>query len=519
MKKRTLLISVLFLTLFLSLLVIIHLANSQLDNDTSGEMVLSHCLYEKKSPVCDDWTYGTEFRISNQIIFAGLFFIFSDWTIVRIIGTLIIELMLLFSFCFMMHSVHVKTDCILFGAILLLLPYCVAYGRIVLYYSFYAPYIIFMFLIFACYFKALNGSRKWLLMTYIISFIACSNGIRQFFTTIVPLTALQLIICLKSRKIKKIYKVLPALLGGISGLLFFQFFILKIVHLEQGASINIKYKGFSEIIIIIFSIMRQFGYRSGIPKTSFLGIASTAGIFVMLYAVFCSVYKLITDKSDVYTIICGMLPVALLLNAITFLFFDLPYNQSYDYARYLTPASVWCIPLFTLIPDNNDTKKNLYAFSAAILIFITNGILNYCFFQNPDTFPQVYDGLPFLETDDIGKYKNSLDHLRKDNYQFGYTFSDANVLTEKLNGLPVIPLVEEEGQIIYLDLLTRKSFRDLEHDNVFLIAKYNEANTFLSYPISKNAELVHNEHNEMFIFKLSDPAEFKSYLDNLYQKK
>ena len=104
MKKRTLLISVLFLNLFLSLLVIIHLANSQLDNDTSGEMVLSHCLYEKKSLVCDDWTYGTEFRINNQIIFAGLFFIFTDWTIVRIIGTLIIELILLFSFCFMINS-------------------------------------------------------------------------------------------------------------------------------------------------------------------------------------------------------------------------------------------------------------------------------------------------------------------------------------------------------------------------------------------------------------------------------
>ena len=92
-------------------------------------------------------------------------------------------------------------------------------------------------------------------------------------------------------------------------------------------------------------------------------------------------------------------------------------------------------------------------------------------------------------------------------------------MTEKLNGLPVIPLEENDGQIIYLDLLTRKSFRNLENENVFLIAKYNEANTFLSYPISKNAELVHNEQNEMFIFKLSDPDEFKSYLDNLYQKK
>ena len=518
MKIRDTLLLILLIVFLSSVSVITHLSNNTLDNDASGEMVLSHCLFENKSPVCDDWTYGTEFRINNQIVFSLLFFLFNDWITVRIVGTLIIELMLLFSFVFMMHSVRVKTESILFGAILLLLPYCVAYGRIVLYFSFYAPYITFMFIICGCYFKYLDENKKWWVLTFLFTFISCTNGIRQFFTTVAPLLVLHFLLCLKRRDWKYIYKIFPVFFGGISGLLFFYLFILKIVHLEQGAGINIKYKGISELFIVIFSIMRQFGYRSGIPKFTFLWFMSLAGIFVMIYAVYHSITKVLTAKTDSLAIIYGMLPVTLLLNAVTFVLFDLPYNQRYDYARYLTPASVWCIPLFTLISCRIKNKKSSYSFSLIMIIFIGNSIINYCFLHNPNYFSQEYDGLPFRDTSDIGIYRESLNYLRNNKFELGYVFSDANVLTEKLNGVPVIPLEEKNHQIVYLDLLTRKKYREIDTQNVFLFAKYTEAASFLSYPISDFAELVNTEQNEAFIYRITSPEVFREYLSRYYQK-
>lgn len=514
MCKRIFLIAAFLMSFFASISVISHLSNRALDNDSSGELLLSKCLYDEKSLICPDWSYSTEFRINNQIIFALLFSIFENFIDVRITGIIIIEIILIGSFVFLLKSLDLCTESILFGMSIIILPYCVAYGRIVLYYGFYAPYLTFMFIIIGCFFQLRSAKNKkiWVILLFLFSFLGCINGIRQFFIVTIPLCFLQILMVIKKRTIKEFVYIIPCIFGSMAGLIVFYFVISKMIHMRQGASIKFVYKGISEFFIIVFSIMRQFGYRSNVQSNHFLWIMSLCGIFVMVYALFYAIKNLFTIIDNKYYVY-GMLVFSLILNAFTFLFFDLPYNLSYDYARYLTPASVWCIPIFCLLYDEEKNIIPRIIFCAAMVIFIGNSLINICFLHNPDLFTQDFDGLPFRETADIGRYSDALAFIREEKYELGYSFNDANVLAEKLNGLPVIWIEEKDGNIAYLDWLSRSSLKEINAEKVFLCAYYDKASSFRAYEVSDYAEPVFNDRNRLFIYEINDPSAFKQYLD------
>ena len=102
--KRIILWSSFFLILTCSVITTWHISNNLLDDDASAELVLAKCLYDEKSLISKDFVYSTEFSINNQIIYAFLFSIFSDWTLVRFWGTLIIQLIALVSLVFLLRS-------------------------------------------------------------------------------------------------------------------------------------------------------------------------------------------------------------------------------------------------------------------------------------------------------------------------------------------------------------------------------------------------------------------------------
>ena len=137
----------LFMLLLLSISTTVRFSSDILDDDASGEMILSDTFRKEKTLVPKDWFFGNEYRINNQLIWGVLLNFFDDWQTARLIGTFIIQLIYLGSFIYMMRSFGFDWERILYGCSLLILPYCVAYGRIVLYHCFYAPHIIFSFLI------------------------------------------------------------------------------------------------------------------------------------------------------------------------------------------------------------------------------------------------------------------------------------------------------------------------------------------------------------------------------------
>jgi len=128
-----------------------------LDGDASSELVLAHHLNETGRILSSDWYYSTELRVLNtQLVFAPLFSIFSDWTMVRFVGAMILQGLLVLSFFYLGRQAKLSWGARFLGGALLLLPVSTSYGRIVLYHSYYMPHIILGFMIVALFLSTLN---------------------------------------------------------------------------------------------------------------------------------------------------------------------------------------------------------------------------------------------------------------------------------------------------------------------------------------------------------------------------
>lgn len=186
--------------------LIVHYADG-LDGDMASELVLAKMLSEGKGfIITNQWYYSTEIRFLNtQLIFAPLFWLFKSWAVVRIVGTLILNGIMLLAFWFLMASLQRKN---LFPwlATLLLLP--VSYRQImnVNFGAYYIPYLAIAFTVLGLIFYALraddNQKRYWFLVG-VGSVLSCLSGIGGFRTIMllnVPLLAAAVIYWLMNRQ-------------------------------------------------------------------------------------------------------------------------------------------------------------------------------------------------------------------------------------------------------------------------------------------------------------------------------
>lgn len=513
-SKRAVLIAIFSVIVIMNGIVTVHVSQNLLDDDTSGEMLLSKCLYDEKSLICSDWEYATEVRITNQLIFAPLFGIFTAWSAVRITGTFIIQLILLCTFIFMMKAASQNTDPILLGCSLLLIPYCVAYGRITLYHCYYALYISQFFLIIGFFLRVLEKKKTSLslIALLLLCFSGCLTGIRILFIGIIPLGIYGFTELL--RKNTKAFR-LALLCGaaGTAGFFIYSLYITKLFHVNTGLSPKPEFKGMAEVWVVLFSILRQFSYRSGIARSGFMSAMSYAGIGTAIYALFQSFRAALSEKDSKNRLLGEMLFFQIVFTGSTFLFFELPYNSRFDYSRYLVPASVWSIPLFCSIFERQDQLAQKVLFYSFLGIFAGNGVINLCFFQDPARHPQEYDGLSYQSTESIRHFDNAVRFIEDNNYEKGYAFYNSNSLSEYMDGFPVVGIQYKEGRLFYLDWLTRKSIRNTSEEKVFLIADYNDAKTFRGVTEPELSELVYREREKLFIFHINDPEAFRVYLE------
>ena len=82
-----------------------------------------------------------------------------------------------------------------------------------------------------------------------------------------------------------------------------------------------------------------------------------------------------------------------------------------------------------------------------------------------------------------------------------------------MNGLPVISLDKTvDGGLIYRNLLTRRSFREISGQKPFFIGFQNDAASFRALPCSEGSVLVYGD-DDVYIYELENQAVFKEYLD------
>ncbi len=161
-----------------------------LDSDDSAEMILAELLSREGGILSKNWYYSTELRVLNtQLVMAPLFCLFSDWHVVRTVGTGILLVILLLSFFFLCRSLKLGKKLIFFAP-LIVWPFSREYIQFVLYGLFYIPHLVIIFLTLAL---CLNNSprpnslRNFALV--LISFIAGLGGVRLVVVCYLPLLA------------------------------------------------------------------------------------------------------------------------------------------------------------------------------------------------------------------------------------------------------------------------------------------------------------------------------------------
>ena len=180
--------------LIVEILLIVYMAwhwgNNHLCSDNTAELVLAELLNREGGILSKNWYYSTELRVLNtQLVMAPLFSFFSDWHVIRAVGTGILLVILLLSWIFLCRSLSLGKYLIYLSP-LILWPFSGMYMGFVLFGLYYIPHLVILFISLGL---CLNNFQKLknlrLLLLVIIAFIAGLGGIRMVVVCYLPLFA------------------------------------------------------------------------------------------------------------------------------------------------------------------------------------------------------------------------------------------------------------------------------------------------------------------------------------------
>ena len=159
-----------------------------LDSDDSAEMILSELLSRSGEIVSKNWYYSTEIRVLNtQLIMGTLFHFFTDWHVVRTVGTGILLVILVESFLFLCKATQIGEELMCFTP-LLIWPFSPVYQDIVLFGLYYIPHLCIIFLTLGLILNRKEERRKIRFgILLVLAFIAGLGGIRMLVICYTPL--------------------------------------------------------------------------------------------------------------------------------------------------------------------------------------------------------------------------------------------------------------------------------------------------------------------------------------------
>lgn len=234
-----------------------------LDSDDSAELILAS---REGGILSKNWYYSTELRVLNtQLVMAPLFCLFSDWRVVRTVGTGILLVILLLSFFFLCRSLKLGKKLIFFVP-LIVWPFSREYIQFVLYGLFYIPHLVIIFLTLAlCLYNSprLNSLRNFVLV--LISFIAGLGGIRLVVVCYLPLlaaTLTSLFPCIRSNNLitkSFLFRSLFAAAAAVAG-----FFVNCKILVQSYSFVNmvpghLGLPNWEKLLPIIKSVPRMMG--------------------------------------------------------------------------------------------------------------------------------------------------------------------------------------------------------------------------------------------------------------------
>lgn len=236
-----------------------------LDSDDSAEMILAELLSREGGILSKNWYYSTELRVLNtQLVMAPLFCLFSDWRVVRAVGTGILLVILLFSYLFLCRSVKLGKTLVYFAP-LLVWPFSWVYLDFVLYGLYYIPHLAIIFISLGL---CLNTSSKQTLRTLaliVLSFVAGLGGIRMVAVCYVPLVAAALVSIFphfrfgNSVSAKFFFRSLFALIAALCGLVVNYMILAKSFSFATVSFLHLVSPRWGKIASVVKSFLSFLG--------------------------------------------------------------------------------------------------------------------------------------------------------------------------------------------------------------------------------------------------------------------
>lgn len=534
----------LILAVCLTLKTTYYATEHYLDGDASSELVLAHHLAETGQILSTDWYYSTELRVLNtQLVYAPLFRIFSDWHMVRFVGALIMQALLVLSFAYLCKQTSLSLGAFFLGAALLISPTSIAYGRIVLYHCYYMPHIILSFLIVGLY---LSSYKKFTIRRYgpaslrcllllLLSFGSGLGGVRQVIITHLPLLLVVVYRIFREGPQTPLWIAIKNNLGKLSlGCLCTFAFLIGFVINTSVFHRLFEFKDYTQLVYeiidtqklsdLIYGLLHQFGFRRQLKILSRSGLITLGSIIIAAYCIGSSIHRCIKNTDHPCfskQIVSLFFSSALCVMLCVFILAD----SEWQYVLYLIPVAVWYIPLLCIQYDSFSIHSLYVRHSdthllLTLLLLIPSIAVNVLFFNAHNTsFSQLYEGLTYKNENLVQQLQQPLKSIQENSYTIGYsTFWNGNTITEITDGqIKMIGLELKEGKdandtesalpsFSYYKWLTLKSYHDLDPEKVFLLLTSAENEAYLEMPFEDKGEVIYEDDGCFIVYGFDDPS-------------
>ncbi len=436
-----------------------------LDSDIAAQLVMSKLLADENSFWTTNWYNSTEIRIlSYQLVFVPLFWLTSNWQIVRVVGSIILYLIILAGVLYVCWQLGIRKYFFLV-ATFFVLPFSKEYLLYVLVnINYTVPISISLFSIgLAIHFMKCNSTKLKIMLGILAGAISLGsgmNGLRSLFSIYVPLFITSIICMLflsaefegwrKNKKfgfnvkICDLFKTNYGQLGIISAWMLMCSGIGYIINKVYLSEI-IEYIDYSDgAVWQAFSIQRvldtitgwlaNLGYVTGEPLFSYALIHNAISILLMIVviAIIVAVLRHRFNYTREIYFISVFIAVACVMSVLLFGF-----TEMYQQARYDVVVLIYVFPLMTLFISQSkackESKKNLYL-SVLLSCVLFNSIL-------------FYD--EYSEENDTRELKEVIEFLQANEYKNGYaTFWHGNVVTELTNGEITVFVLQRREDIV-----------------------------------------------------------------------
>lgn len=403
-----------------------------LDSDASSELVLARQLANEGAILTKNWLYGSELRVFySQLIYAPLFALFDNWRTVRMVGTALMLILLLFGFYYFCCETNSKRFFPL-GAALMLLPLSRIYFDVLFKFTYYLPHVIIGFVVPAAVLhytrmrSDLTGCRSYvpLVLGTLLSFAAGLNGVRLLLTLYVPLVLSSLLLLWINDITPSLKRLLigytAVIIAALGGCIINALFLSKAYSVLNVTDISFKSFSLSGIEKVFSGLINVFGYRSGAGLFSMALLYCVQGGLLLILSVYSAAYilhhreKFSTGQQFVACYYLTSLAVICLLYSLT----DMVFTD-----RYMVQTAVLgLLPIFICF-----NQKELFGNAGRCIVF---GVICFALFCGALHYNDMH------KEDKTRAQRECVSFLVDNGFTQGYaSFWNGNVMTELSNGV------------------------------------------------------------------------------------